>query len=311
MSAAAVSPALILESEDENQMVLQWAYFPKIVEGQRQFASPQTFRLLVESLAGRLAIAKVVLRTTPNKHLATNLAALLDERQFELASRERIVGEFESRHGLALELLDIDLDQDDPLDVTSAIPRAIAWAARRIDSPESERISLSKLRTLVTEKVTREWLATRSEFISKLNVDAVTQSRAIDGLRPSAYSYLNTVSAEQKRNRSQAMTVFPLLQPVLMTTPYDAVRSAIDEGRPLIDVLAAHHQGSKAMIRALHGVTSKDLGYLASQLSTVMKLLREIPSNWWPRDPLTWRHFANTAHTIVAAGANMHEARRS
>ena len=135
MSTAAVSPALILESEDENQMVLQWTYFPKIVEGQRQFASPQTFRLLVESLAGRLAIAKVVLRTTPNKHLATNLAALLDERQFELASRERIVGEFESRHGLTLELLDIDLDQDDPLDVTSAIPRAIAWAARRIDSP--------------------------------------------------------------------------------------------------------------------------------------------------------------------------------
>jgi hypothetical protein len=95
------------------------------------------------------------------------------------------------------------------------------------------------------------------------------------------------------------MAVFPLLQPVLMTPPFDAVRGAIDAGRPLVDVLASHYQASKAMIRVLRGVTTADLGHRTGNLSTVITLLREIPSSWWPRDPETWRQFAATANAIA------------
>jgi hypothetical protein len=292
---AASSPAFI---DHAAEALRQWAVFPQAAEGQGQFASPQVFRLLVESTGGRLAIATVAMRTVPDKTLAANLAQLLDERQFELASRERVCGEFETRHEIALVLLDIDLDRDDPLEVTAVIPRTIAQAARRIRKTEPDAISLSALRTAVTNRLAEEWLATRTEFISRLDPETVAQARAIDGLRPSSYSYLTTISAEQRRNRGQAMAVFPLLRPVLMTPQLEAVRKEIDEGRPLIDILAVHYQASKAMIRALCGVTPEDFDHRVGQLGTVIRLLHEIPPSWWPRDPVTWRQFAHAASTI-------------
>jgi hypothetical protein len=299
MNAAVVPVIVSPDPEEEAKALRQWACFPQAEQDHGRITSPQTYRLLVESAGGRLAIATVVQRTGPDIFLAANLARVLDERPFALASRERISGEFETRHGVTVELIDIDLDHDDPLKLTAAIPRVIAQAATEANIHGRGTVSLSALRTSVTERLTAEWLATRSDFISSLDTEAVMQSRAIDGLRPSSYNYLNTVSAEQRRNRAQAMTVFPLLQPVLMTPPFDAVRGAIDAGRPLIDVLASHYQASKAMIRVLRGVTQEDLGYRTGHLGTVITLLREIPASWWPRTQDTWRQFAATANTIA------------
>jgi hypothetical protein len=297
---AAVLPVIVSpDPKDEAKALRQWACFPQAEQNHGRITSPQTYRLLIESVGGRLAIATVMLRTGPDIFLAANLARVLDERPFALASRERICGEFETRHGVTVELIDIDLDHDDPLKLTAAIPRVIAQAAAEANMHGRGTVSLSALRTSVTERLTAEWLATRSDFISSLDTEAVMQSRAIDGLRPSSYNYLNTVSAEQRRNRAQAMAVFPLLQPVLMTPPFDAVRGAIDAGRPLIDVLASHYQAPKAMIRVLRGVTQEDLGYRTGHLGTVITLLREIPASWWPRNPDTWRQFAATTNTIA------------
>ena len=277
----------------------QWACFPQFAEGHASVASPQTFRVLVESAAGRLVIATLALRMAPDRILADGLARLIDEIPFANATRERIAREFDARHGIAIELLEIDLDQDNPLQLTAAIPRAIAQAARQLGKAGSEKVSLSALRTSVTEQLTLEWQHTRSQFVCRLNAEAVAQARAIDGLMPSSYSFLNTVGAEQRRNRSQAMSVFPLLRPILMLPQLDVVRTAIDQGRPLIDVLAEHYGASKAMIRSLRGVTPRDLGHLAENVGTVVELLREIPANWWPREPVAWRQFANAADTIA------------
>jgi hypothetical protein len=299
MSGSALPLIPNIEVALEEYGLRQWVFFPKSISGSRQAASSQTFRLVVETAKGRLVIAAVALRTVPDITLAANLARLVDERPFELASRERISGEFGARHGITLELLEIDLDQDDPLIETAAIPRAIALAAREPDSVATKHIPPSELRASITERITREWNTTRAEFIKRLDSEIVAQARTADGLRPSSYSYLSTVSAEQRRNRAQAMAVFPLLQPVLMTPQFDGVRHAIDQGRPLIDVLATHYQAPKALIRALRGVTVKDLGHRAGQLSTLVRLLREIPPDWWPRDPVTWRQLASAVNAIA------------
>jgi hypothetical protein len=297
---AAVMPVVVGPGTGPDAAGLrQWACFPQSVAGHGPVASAQVFRLLVESSGRRLAIATVALKTVPDVSLAAGLARLIDERPFAFASRERICGEFEARHGIGLDLLEVDLDQDDPLKLTAAIPRAIAQSAAEAGKPGSGAISLSALRSSVTERLTAEWLATRSEFISGLDPEAVAQARAIDGLRPSSYSYMNTANAVIRRNRAQAMAVFPLLRPVLMTHQLDAVRKDIDDGRPLIDVLAKHYQASKAMIRVLCGVTPEDLDYKTGQFATLVKLLHEIPPSWWPRDPATWRQFASASSAIV------------
>ena len=66
----------------------QWVCFPNATDGRGQVASSQTYRLVVETAKGRLVIATVALRTAPDIALAANLARLVDERPFELASRE-------------------------------------------------------------------------------------------------------------------------------------------------------------------------------------------------------------------------------
>ena len=101
-----------LEAEFALGAVRQWACFPQSAAGHVSVASPQTFRVLVESSAGRLAIVTLTLRMAPDRTLAASLARLIDEIPFANATRERIAGAFEARHGLAIELLDIDLDQD-------------------------------------------------------------------------------------------------------------------------------------------------------------------------------------------------------
>jgi hypothetical protein len=293
MKAASMPTNTCPNLEEVDQPLRQWGYFPQTLEGYGSLASPQVFRLLVESSGRRMMIATVALRAAPDSTLAAELSGLIDERKFEFASRECISGEFDNRHGIAIELLDVDLDQDDPLKITAAIPRAIAQAA-----VQAGAILVSTLRTAVTQRLSAEWMATRSKFISHLDPEAVAQARAIGGLRPSSYSYLSTVNAEVRRNRAQALAVFPLMWPVLMTPQLDAVRNDIDEGRPLIDALALHYQATKAMIRVLCGVRPEDLDHSVRQLGTLVKLLHEIPPSWWPRDPATWRQFARATNTI-------------
>ncbi len=279
-------------------MMRQWAYFPRATTGSVLVASPQVFRLLAESRGGRLVIATVLLREDPESNLASDLACLVDEPQFALVSPERIAGEFDARHAVSLDLCDVDLETDNPLELTAAIPRAVAQLAVHASKGGIGTLSLPVLRTATAERLTTEWRTTRAEFISRLDPDVVAQARAIDGLRPSTYNYLTTVSATIRRNRAQAMAVFPLLRPVLMTSAFDAVRKDIDAGRPLIDVLALHYRASKAMIRALRGVAQDDLDKQTGQMDVLVKLLNEIPASWWPRDPATWRKFSTAASTI-------------
>ena len=92
------------EPEFALSAVRQWACFPQFAKGQASVASPQTFRVLVESASGRLAIVTLTLRMAPDRILAAGLGSLIDEIAFANATRERIAGEFEARHGLAIEM---------------------------------------------------------------------------------------------------------------------------------------------------------------------------------------------------------------
>jgi hypothetical protein len=53
------------------------------------------------------------------------------------------------------------------------------------------------------------------------------------------------------------------------------------------------------MIRALRGVKAEDLGRQAGQLGMLVRLLREIPADWWPREAATWRKFASAVTAIA------------
>lgn len=352
----------------------QWACFPGTdivgASATRQIA----FRLLVESRHGRIAIASVALREVPDTSFAARLASLIDERAFRLASRERIAGEFGERHGVSLEVLDIDLDHDNPAHNSGLLAYVLAASARQSGSESTILVSLSSLRSELTTRLEHDWNAMRASFIRELDAHAVDTARKINGLRPSAYNYLGptrnsdatadtlaskvatvrqatrvreidslrphssrdsdakresdtatgtpawkvdaarqdahaehpSISGSQdgsddtrRRNRHQALVAFPFLQVLVQRPAFKPVCQAIDGGRPLVDALADHYGATRGLIRTLHGVNASNLGRWTSQLGILLKLLRDLPSAWWPRDPDHWRRFIDTVDRIV------------
>ena len=274
----------------------QWTFFPKSLTC-GFIAAPQTFRLLVESGQGRILIANVSLRAFPDDSMSGMLAALVDEHAFAEAPIARLQGEFEARHGHSLELLDIDLDRDDPLPATAIVARNLAKYALTVGRREIA-MPLSAFRAAVQERFESEWCSVRDAFIAGLDPIAVGEARASGAMTPSNYGYVKNLNAIQRRNRAQAVAVFPLLRPRLMERNYECVRSVIDAGQPLIDVLALEWQVPKAMVRLLRGVEPSNLGWLRGDLATVLRLLRDIPPDWWPRTPEAWNQFTRAADAI-------------
>lgn len=78
MNAAAVPAVASPNAKEEAVTLRQWAWFPQRVAGHGFVASPQIFRLLVESTGRRLAIVTVALRALPDAALAAELAGLID-----------------------------------------------------------------------------------------------------------------------------------------------------------------------------------------------------------------------------------------
>jgi hypothetical protein len=278
------------------QPLRQWACFPRDAINVNS-AAPQTFRLLIESSGGRMAIATLVMRTSPDVSIAEALAHLIDEPHFADVTLLQLEGEFECRHGHRLELLNIDLDHDDPLTLTEVIPRTLIALAQQPE-PTQALLSLTLRRADVLQRCETEWQSARDSFIENLDPAAVGEVRASGTFTPQAYNYVSTVSATLRRNRAQALTLFPLLRGRLMDRDHEPVRVAIDAGHSLIAALAAQWQAPKALVKCLCGITASDLGTLAGNLPLVLRLMRDIPPDWWPRTPERWRQFAKAADTV-------------
>lgn len=278
----------------------QWACFPAGDASQARFASPQTYRLLVETAGGRLGVATIALRSAPDASLASALAAVLDRPALTTATLERVQGEFEDASGHGITLADIDLDHDDPLALTCAVQRALTVAAV-LAGKGTTPTALSRLREEIASRTRDEWEGMRSRFIARLNPDAVAHARANGGLTPSRYGEFAQTTPEQRRNRAQALDLFPLLHPLLAGTGYDNVRHAIDAGQPLIDALAAAWRAPKALVRGLRGVGPGDLGALAARPDQLAILMGDIPPDWWPRNPEAWRRCSTAIDAILHA----------
>jgi hypothetical protein len=330
----AISNGLSEEKLPEPALVRQWFAFPApSSELVSQGSSARTFCILVESIGGRLAVAKLQARVAPDVSLAAGLGSVIDDRALAFASRERLAGEFGERYGITLELLDSDLDTECPAEWSSIVVRAITDEAIRpaVDARNATRLAELKAATLAHLKAL--WDNGLAEFVSRLDPEAVRAARAISALRPSSYNYLSSFSGEGAsattsatgdeqmgrlahlraaqsdtsatvrllRYRSQALAVFPFLEPIIVRFEFASVRAAIDEGKKLVDVLAEHYGVSKGAIRSLRGLGTKDLGRWANQLGTVLRLLAFLPSAWWPRDADGWRKFIGTIDAIARA----------
>lgn len=312
----------------------QWLCFPGESEGAPGRAAAQTYCILVVSACHRLAVAKLELRTAPNREFADRISELVDDRALALASRERLAGEFGERHGITLEFLDFDLDAESPVQWPTILARRVLQRSLGALRNAAAGTLIPDLRTAVLLELQEEWVCATTAFIGGLNPLSVDRARALDGLRPSSYNYLNgtylPILAEKTpqgmvgrarqatqavdpgageaplsidvcvgRDRAQALTIFPFLQRLITRPEYASVRTAIDNGGKLVDALAVHYRVSRGVIRTLRGLTMRDLGRWVYQVDVVVALLKHIPADWWPRDPDAWRRCIVTIDTIT------------
>jgi len=308
--------------------------FPGGIADASGTVAPQTFCVLVVSACHRLTVAKVELRLTPGREFADRISELIDDRALALASRERLAGEFGERYGITLEFIDLDLDAESPVHWTTVVSRRVLQRSLGAVREKSPSVLTPDLRTAVVLELQQEWASAKNALIGALSPMSVSRARALDGLRPSSYNYLNGTylpvpvektpegmvgrarqsmppadpsagdelpSAEGKvgRDRAQALTVFPFLQRLITRAEYESVRKAIDNGGKLVDALAAHYKVSRGIVRTLRGLTVRDLGRWAYHVEVIVPLMKHIPADWWPRDREAWRRCIVTIDTIT------------
>jgi hypothetical protein len=131
--------------------------------------------------------------------------------------------------------------------------------------------------------------------LENLNPQLVTTSGS---LRPSGYNYFNAECEIKRRNRMQAVELFPILLPTLFEPRFAKIRQVIDEGSPLIDALALRYSVKRSIVRKVSGTAVLATKEFADDLETLLQILRDIPDAWLPRTVTDWIRFAETIRHI-------------
>lgn len=278
--------------------VRQWMCFPPGLEQTvRRPAPVQRFRILLETIDGRVHLLAIAQRQPPPERLLAEIATVLSDPLIWPDTPERRAGELFSRLDIDVEILEVDINDDTSWDLAEATARAVLQAVTHHDASSTSR---AEVRRAVIEAMAEQLHTAREAFVARLNQDAVAAARATGSLTPAIYQYLAATTPEIRRNRLQAIRLFPLLYPRLVFSPaYAAIRTAIDVGTPLVDAMATYHQVPKSLIRILRGVKPGDIGPWSGDLDTLLSLLRDIAPSWWPRNATTWRLFGETTRLIA------------
>ena len=282
----------------ENNAFHQWAFFPHPHVNSVRLSSPEKFIIVVETLNGNLALLTAELRSLPDNVFANHIAQLLDERSYSSATDHRYVYAFKKSHGIAINLHEPDFKKIEPLALTGVVSRAIIQALSQQSNSSKTPGELVQLKNQLIDRFSTEWNQTCSVFQENRLSPGNEQSH--NNYMPHIYRYINEVEGDIRRNRQQAITAFPLLQPLLLNSSVPEVRTAIDQGTSLTEALVRHFKARKSVIKLLANVEMNNIDYFAYKLDILVTLLKAIPPEWWPKTKEAWKQFVATVKAINA-----------
>lgn len=140
-----------------------------------------------------------------------------------------------------------------------------------------------------------------ARFVASLDADVVALIRPNGGLRSSSYNYLSGDDAITRRNRQQAVIVFPLLLSSLsQDLEYAQIRDAIDHGAPpLFDTLAEFYGAPKLAVRFIAKTPFMMIEEnWRSKVGVLIRLMADIQPEFRPRTPIEWERFFRTTEII-------------
>lgn len=281
--------------------VRQWMCFPRPNnERTDRLSTPRRFRLLVQSCSGYIAFVSITQKSVPDERVALLIARILDERGLEGMNSGYLAWRFYELAGTEIEVLDDIIDCDESWDLQGAVPFAIRDAFSTLSAHTHLNSAMSISRDEIAQELTSRLHQQRDAFIRTLNPESVAVSRELNGLRGSSYNYFTNSNPRISRNRRQALALFPLLfQYCLNQNGIAELREAIDDGTPLIDVLATYYEVSKSAIRSIRNVHSSEVGPWGPKLGNLLLLLDDIPPERRPKTAEQWRRFCECTTQIA------------
>ena len=285
--------------------IRQWLCFPPSTPN-RNKGPAQAYRVVLETRLGRLAWFEILQRQAPGLGVLETVASRLDSYR-HAPKPERLSGDLCTKDDIEIALIDQDVSDEMHWNLAIFEKRAVLEAVMdgRIAKVQSG------VREAILESVRHDFRSGLSAFMAALDVEVVDALRRGGAFRPELYNHVADCGPELRRNRLQALTLFPVLQHCLLNLGWREVRDAIDEGRPLIDELARRFDVPPSVIRAVRGTAPLAAGKPVDRLDIVFPLLRDIPAAWWPKSPEDWvafaeaaRHVSHITHHPVTTTAN-------
>ncbi len=267
--------------------VSQWLCLPPAATATPGIPQLQDFHVLLETRRGRLLWFVVNQRALPEPALLSAIARRMDSFS-ETPGFETLAGELYRCEELIITLRD-DLITHETcwgLDLWSRRDIVAAVFDQRFSA-----LSAGEIRDTILRR-NSDWLrGALAGFLARL---APEVTATLGALRPSVYNYLNTTCTTLRRNRLQALNLFPVFLPQLFKPKFAGIRRVIDDGGPLIDAIADQYIAARPVIRAIRGTDVLAAQKLADQLPELLQVLRDIPVAWLPRNATEWGRFAES-----------------
>lgn len=256
----------------------------------------QEFHVLLETSRGRLVRFSVKQRAAPDM-LFLQTVARRAEFPAVMPGPVELSGDLYCRDDIDVTVLDGDITDESHWCIGRWAQRALLDAV--IDGRFAAMLGGDARGDLIREHT--DWFRERlAQFLSGLDAELMGVLQPLGALRPSHYNYLLGDGKELRRNRVQALRIFPILQHRILEEGFAGLREVIDRGLPLIDALASRYDVPRAAIRAVRGVAPLAACAPVDRIEIMLALLRDIPPSWWPRSASDWGRFAEAGRRIAA-----------
>lgn len=281
--------------------VRQWVVFPSVFKPQFATVRLRNFRILIETTGGQIVFARMKSRLPPDRAFIDHIGTVLD-RGNPYGDRDQSDGylyDLDSN----LSLLNCPIDADKSW-LTPTIIAESVLDETLVQLQQGRHVGTS-LRTEWAARLKDNIHEAVTSFVARLDQPLVMASRNSEGqyCRPSTYNFLIAKDAREphaKRNRLQAVGLFPFLLPML---PIDrrlwSIELAIDNGRPLVEALANFFSIPPAVVKSLRHQSGSIIGpQWANRPAVLLQVLAMLPPNGRPRAPEAWELFNKTSRLI-------------
>lgn len=121
------------------------------------------------------------------------------------------------------------------------------------------------------------------------------------------FNYLLAEDELVRRNRRQAIELFPIIIAEILSAPdkasiWSQVSAAVDLGRPLVECIVKYFDCRPMAVRALRGIKGEDVGEeWPGSVRQLLHLLSSLPAEYLPRAREQWKSFTVTVNYLSRA----------